>query len=374
MKFKRLVADFIDIILIMSLVIISLKFILLGIEYNNILITITKILFIIVGIFLIVIKDIQSMSIGKKIMKLQVINNSNIIYVSNTKIILRNVIALITMPISLMTIMFINKSIGDMVLNTNVQLSFNKNNIKRISILFIIPIIIVIIYLLFVFLLSQKLNYYSIRYLLIIFIVPITILLISVLLKSQYELRIILSVVISIIISYSLFNNYVEKRIIKHTKYIDAFRYEYPSVYIIKTYEYDDYAFIVFKGSNNNKIVHYIKEGVNCHSSSHPLDYKSNHSEFFVSSETYNNNNNLIPQIKGYDVIIDYIPEKNKTLIMLKSDLEIREFSDSLNLNYEVLNFYNTYYRIAEYDGKLEQGYYVTANGQICQMKHLSFN
>lgn len=374
MKFKRLLADFIDIILIMSLVVISLKFILLGIEYNNSLITITKILFIIVGIFLIVIKDIQSMSIGKKIMKLQVINNSNIIYVSNTKIILRNVISLITMPISLMTIMFINKSIGDMVLNTNVQLSFNKNNIKHISILFIIPIIIVIIYLLFVFLLSQKLNYYSIRYLLIIFIVPITILLISVLLKSQYELRIILSVVISIIISYSLFNNYVEKRIIKHTKYIDAFRYEYPSVYIIKTYEYDDYAFIVFKGSNNNKIVHYIKEGVNCHSSSHPLDYNSNYSEFFVSSETYNNSNSLIPQIKGYDVIIDYIPEKNKTLIMLKSDLEIREFSDSLNLNYEVLNFYNTYYRIAEYDGKLEQGYYVTANGQICQMKHLSFN
>lgn len=372
MKLKRLVAAFIDTLLITSLVVISLKFILLGIEYDTILITITKILFIFAGIFFIVIKDIKSISIGKKITKLRVVNNDGS-YISNIKIILRNIITLITMPISLITIIFMNKSIGDLLLKTTVQISVNQMNIKCSPIIFIIPIIVIIIYLMFIFLILQKLNYYSIRYLIIMVIVPAIIILISLLLKNQHELRIILPVVISIIVSYSLFNNYVEKGIIKHTKYMEAFRYEYPSVQIIKTYEYDDYAFIVFKEANNNKIVNYVKEGYNCISSSHPLDYNSNYSDFFVSNETYSKNN-LIPRIKGYGVIIDYIREKDKTLIMLKSDIEIKEFSDSLNLDYEVFDFSDTYYRIAEYDGKLEQGYYMTVNGQICQVNHLSFD
>ena len=130
MKIRRIIADFIDFTIIYVLLFGQYNLVIECLEKNNLYESIIYILFIILGVFILCSKEIlfKGRTLGKKITKLYVVDCYNNIEYDVKRLFLRNLLTLITLPISIICIIIYNRTVGDFLLKSKV-VCFNQNSI-----------------------------------------------------------------------------------------------------------------------------------------------------------------------------------------------------------------------------------------------------
>lgn len=371
LKIKRLLANFIDIIMICGLMNIYYKTILNGIIPSKMIETIYNIIYIIFVLILIISKDLtfKGCSIGKQFFNLTIIDDLCNSKLSNKKILFRNIISLLTLPISIFTILLINKSLGDIIIKTLVTTN-NKKIIKKDDILknnkkyktsflgkiSFISFLLMTLYSFIVYMFFQKINYFSLRNIILTIIVIITLILYIYVIKKTKVKNILVIIICLIVIE--LYDVPFEKIFIKNKDMSDAFIYNFPRAKMIKKYDFNQSSFIFFSNEDKYKLISYSKEN-NCwqilnHSK---INYGLNkvYSDIIISDSS----SKITPL---YEFYIAFDELENTSMIVIESVKSIETIEDSLKSTYDTFADNKKYFKFSIIKGKLKDNFTVLIN------------
>lgn len=384
LKLKRLISGFIDYVVIYLIINIFYSDLLIySLEKNKLLEMIFTILFTILGSTILCSKEIlfNGTTIGKKLTKSYIIDSENPFQkLDESKLFLRNLLTLITIPISIISIILFNKSIGDFILKTKVVFSGEKRKIsidvsKRAIFTKIIMFLALLIAILSIIVLVffQKINYNSLDFIVTLFQITILLLILNFLKKKTKKVKIkyvIISYIIIFFISMFITGS-IEEKYINFDNVVDTFHYSYPRDKIIKKYEFDDYAFIVYEveGDNFNsyEIIHYLKNNNMWEIISPHTNRQTKlkiHSDFSVNGKQ----TNLISLVIKYNEIDKF----EKAVISITSDVNIpiEEFSDTYDSVFEKIKVRKGYTYLALVNGKIDVNYKIKINTNEYNLKH----
>lgn len=382
-KLKRLISGFIDYAVTYLIInIFYSELLIYSLEKNKILEMIFTILFIILGSFILCSKEIllNGTTIGKKLTKSYIIDSENPFEkLDETKLFLRNLLTLITMPVSIISIILFNKSIGDFILKTKV-VSGNEN--RKISIditkkaiftkIIIFFTLLIAISSIIVLVFFQKINYNSLDFVSSL-IQLIIILLIFKLLKKKTKKAKIMYMVISYIIIFCIsseINTYIEGRVANFDNVVDSFHYSYPRCEIIKKYEFDDYAFIVYEEEGDNfnsyEIIHYLKKDNVWEIIPQRLNKQT---KLGIYSEvSVNGAHTSVDSLRiKYNKIDNF--EKSVILIISNMYIPVEEISDIYDSEFEEIKARNEYAYLSLVNGKLDNNYKIKVKNNEYNLK-----
>ena len=369
MKIKRILSGFIDFLIVYAIINFFYSLVIDGIENNTIYEVIISILFNILGIFIICSKDIifEKKTPGKRIFKLEILNNKNNFENKITTLFFRNFITLITLPISIITIIIFNKSIGDFVFKTKI-LCYGTNNInsdskinrKKIKNLIIFFNALTLSVIVFIFCFIQKININSLFFFTIIIEIILIALIIKLFKNKNKKKRLLYSISLSIIVVFfgANISDIVQTKNIDFNNVEDSFNYSFPRANIIKKIEFPGCAYIVYEeeGENFNHydLVHYVKKN-DIWSFVDPEISKQTkqnyYSEVKFAGKSYD--------VKSLNIYYNKINECGKTLIMLDYNLDLptEMISDSYNSKFEKISVRKSYLYFIVLDKLIDESY-----------------
>lgn len=369
MKIKRILSGFIDFFIVYAIINFFYNLVLDGVENNTIYEVIIVILFNIFGIFIICSKDIifEKKTPGKRMFKLEILNNENNFENKITTLFFRNFITLITLPISVITIIIFNKSIGDFIFktkilcygtnNVNSDSKINRKKIKNLIIFFSALTLSVIV---FIFCFIQKININSLFFFTIIIEIMLIALIIKLIKNKSKKKRLLYSIILSIIVVFlgANISNIIQTKNIDFNNVEDSFNYSFPRANIIKKIEFPSCAYIVYEeeGENFNHydLVHYIKKN-DIWSFVDPEISKQTkqnyYSEVKFSGKSYN--------VKSLTIYYNKINECNKTLVLLQSNLNLTTemISDSYNSKFKKMTVRKSYLYFTVLNKLIDENY-----------------
>lgn len=371
LKLKRLISGFVDYAVVYLVVnVFYSELLIYSLEKNKLLEMVFSILFIILGCTILCSKEIlfNGITIGKKLTKSYIIDYENPFEkVDEKKLFLRNFLTLITMPISIITIILFNKSVGDFVFKTKVVSCNEKRKIsidvsKRTAFIKIIMLLSLLIAILSIIVLVffQKINYNSLNFVSSLIEIIILLIIFKLLIKKSKKQKIIYMVISYIIIFCisSEINTYIENKYINFNNVVDSFHYSYPRCEIIKKYEFDDYTFIVYEEEGDNfnsyEIIHYLKKDNVWEIIPQRLNKQT---KLGIYSEvSVNGSHTSVDSLRiKYNKIDDF--EKSVILIISNMYIPVEEISDIYNSKFEEIKVRNEYAYVSLINVKLDDNY-----------------
>ena len=358
-KLKRLVALYLDGIFIMSMSLIFYWFIIWG--FHDIRIPNKMYMLLLFLWFSVRDFTFSYRSFGKKIVNLAIYDNLGNEVHDWWKILFLGFVSTLTAPISILTFLFCNQTVGEIILNTIVLPSnYPKNTVEaHYKVNSVIKNIVTIVPLVFIgvlFLFFQRLNFYSIRILLDIVIIGLLWIVLNYLIKNRIFKFITISALSfgTIMISYLVFP---ESSFLKSTDLLETFYYSYPGRNINYKDELDNSAYIFYEDS----VVYYEKDG-GYWNVINPLKYKTNNKTLFQKIVVENNS---MIEIK-YTIEYLYVEKLNQTAVIITvKDITEREVKDSLSTDFRPVDGFHEKKYLAIIDRKLDDSYYVEIGNNI---------
>lgn len=357
-KIRRFIAFYIDMVIIMIMVHLFCNFIIMGVNNPQIY----PYMFLILVLLWAMFRDFvfQNKSFGKKVLHLSVYDeNGNEIY-DWKKLLLVNFLSTIVFSLSIIVTLLSGKSIGDIILGTNVFSSVKEtekiknkfviNTIIKYAIIFL-PIILLIIKFIF----FQQLNFYSVRICGILIILSLFFIILKSFIRNL-AFQIVILLFGGIIVFCFASNILFERELIKFKTIEDSISYSYHNKKIWYTYDTSNSTLVFL----DDVILQYEKKG-GFWNILNPLKQEKNTKNLY--------RNELIDD--GYiysrkcDFTYRYLNNLNKTVIMITIEYDtVVSLEDSVKTEFEKKEemFISKYFAVI--DGKLNNSYKLTINNE----------
>ena len=373
-RIKRLLSSFIDFVIIFMGMDVFHTYLLKGVTSKNTIEIIFNVIFLIFTFILWISKDLtfQKHSIGKALLKLTIIDERTNSKISNKKIIVRNFISLLTLPISIFSVIVTGKTIGDIFFKTLVVdnsrfcqkreiVLKNQEKIKAsiLGKIILIGIAIILTYVFIIYLFFQKLNYYSLRNIISIIIILLVLIINLFFIKKKGFKKFLIIFFLALFIIIEFYNIPFENNFIKNKEVIESFNYNFPRSKLIKQYNFENSSCMFTQIDDYYDNYCYNKNNQYWPILSANVDNK-NIKKIYKNILTSNSHSTLKSLYRVYINFVD-----NNTIILIQSNVHIDKITDSIGSEFENYEVDGLYYWELLLSEIINKEYSISIDGEI---------
>ena len=342
-----------------------------GLNMNSTFESITDIIAILIAFVFFITKDAnrQRRSLGKILFKFNLIKDNDS-KPSIKETIIRNIISSATSIFNIIPLAWFNMSFGDIFLKTKVIEDDSGQKIKdaikanlsytHSARFYVITSLTTffLIYVSFIYLFFQKINFNSLRFLIMEIVVVITIFFYWLLKKKGKSAKLL--IVVFIIAWIEVYSEPFENTFIKSKSLDASFTYSFPQAKLIEKVEIDDVGFVFYKINKDYEITSFKKDNdiwqINI-----PEDMTSKKSYTKVSTDM--ETAQLI--VEDFTQVLFYkAANTDRYLVVFQTENKFENVTDSVNSEFYELVYDDIYNYVAAIDKRLDVSYKIIADGK----------